>query len=256
MKKYVVIILFSFFIQGVGFCQLSDIKEDAETEEREREREQERSDRSNSYSNDDISVGGDILLAFLEGVLYVITESLEPAQESALASAADYPERISLTVPMGYGLDFEKSTDVIRGSFEGSYGIIGTTFDYFSLKDLQDRLNYFTWLFDFKIPIKSVTINYGLGLSYLSSVRTTYFASGLGLDWKIKDDIFLSGDYTWTQRLSSGRRFKESASARIEKLFIHNDKFHFGPFLMYSHESYFSRTKFSFTSLGLVMRMF
>ena len=268
MKKYILIILISFFIQGVGYSQLSHIKEDAEKEKRKKENKgysgsshSKKKGHSSSSSNDsddddDLSIGEELLLSLLEGMIYLIVESLEPAQKSALASAENYPERTSLTIPIAYGVDLQQSTDVFKGSFEGNYGIIGTTFDYFSLRDLQDRLNYFTWLIDFKIPIKPVTINYGIGLSYLSTVNTAYFASGLSFDWKIKDNLFLSGDYTWTNRLSSGKRFKESFSARIEKLFIHNNKLHFGPCLMYSHESYFSRTKYSFTSLGLVMKVF
>ena len=259
MKKYTVAVLISFFLQSYGFCQLSDIKEDAETEEKERERERKKSDSDSSYDDDDdddYDIGAALAYELFRAIGYIIIESLRPAQELALASAADYPERTSIAIPVAYGVDFQKSTDIIKASFEGNYGIIGTTFDYFYLNDLYDRLNYFTWLFDFKIPIKTITINYGLGLSYLSTVNTAYFASGLSFDWKIKDNFFLSGDYTWTNRMSSGRRFKEGFSARIEKFFIHNDKLHFGPFLMHSHESFFSRTKFSFTSLGLVMRVF
>jgi len=236
------------------FAQVGDIKKNVEKEKREKGKEDSEKDKK-AYS-EGTEIGGSIIGLFFQAIAGGIGLIIK-AQQKTLEGVQEYPERVSLELPLSFGTATRSNTYIFQTGLRGNWGIFASDFRYTNLSDNTGSLNTIEWLVGIiRIPIKKFKIEYGMGFLRLPKQERNYFKQTVGFDWLLESGINISGGYQWTVKTSLGTRFKENAYFRIDYKLINENKFHLGPMLEYSYQSYFSETNLSMISIGIIGRIY
>ena len=233
------------------FAQVSDVNKNIEKDkESKNETSKSSSDTAGSSS------GGSGFFDFLGTVLF---QTVGAGQMAALENRQAYPKRMSLEAYGSYGTEFDSiATIFYKMGLRGTWGIFGSDFRYNHLKDYTGRLNEIErQVLLFRIPIKNVTVDYGLGYIQLPDEDINYFNNSLGLEiWLDQPGITITSGYRWTEKSGLGSRYKKNFEAGISFNALNAGTFHLSPMLGYNYLTYFDETHFSLFSVGLVVGLY
>ncbi len=235
------------------FAQVGDIKKEVKEEKKRKESSGE------SNSSEISEETANVILQLFQFAFYGVAA----AQQSALQGKDVYPQRVSLEVPLSFGAQYNESEQgktpmMGQAGARLNWGIFATDFRYIELDDGTDRLPAFDWIVGIvRIPIKGFVPEYGLGFTRLTLLDQSFFKQTLGFDWRISESNWnLAAGYQWTEKLSTGARFKENVYIRLDYALINSGAFHISPLLEYSYQDYFDQVQFNMLSLGVVARIY
>ena len=188
----------------------------------------------------------------------VFINSIGIAQMAALENKDIYPERVSIESTSTLGTELPNTTIYFQTGLRLNWGIFASDFNYSNLNDLTGNLKSIDWLVVvFRIPIKTVKLDYGIGFINLVDLDQTYFKSSAGFDWRLSNSgINISSVYQWSKKNEFGNKFKENFILRVDYNAYSYKRFHVSPLVEYTYQNYFGQTKFSLYSVGLVLRVF
>ena len=184
---------------------------------------------------------------FIDFIGQVFFSTIGAAQQASLENKYLYPERVSFLASADYGAGITHDSRNFSTGARGNWGIFATDFRYSSLKDYSGKLNTIDWrLLIIRIPIQSLNLEYGLGVTAVPADDVAYTLSSAGFDWKFQQArTNISATYYWGERTSLGSRFKKSFELVVDYEFLNYGHFHMSGLAKYSYQLYFEETNFN-----------
>lgn len=247
MKKLIFTLSTCLLMSTYLMAQVGDVNKNVEKDK------QSKSTKSSSDSGSSDSGSG--FFYFLGDALF---HSVGAAQMAALENRRIYPKRLSLEAYGTYGTELNSSANLYKTGIRGTWGIFGSDFRYNHLKDFTGTLKEIEWqVLLIRIPIKNVTVDYGMGYIQLPADYISYFNNSLGLEvWLDQPGITITTGYRWTEKSNLGSRYKKNFETGISFNAVNAGAFHLSPTIMYNYLNYFDETSFSLFSVGVVIGLY
>lgn len=249
MKSLIATSLVLLFSITLLFGQVGDVHKNVEKDK------ESKSKTSNSTSSTSGSSSGSGFFEFLGTVLF---QSVGAAQMAALENRQYYPKRMSFEAFGTYGTELTSSANLYKAGARGTWGIFGSDFRYNHLTDFTGTLKEIEWqVLLLRIPIKNVTVDYGIGYIQLPEADVNYFNNSLGLEiWLDQPGITIATGYRWTEKSDLGSRYKKNLEASISFNALNAGAFHLSPTVGYNYLIYFDETPFSIFSVGVIVGLY
>ena len=257
------LLLLLFLLPVHQYAQIGDIKEKVKEDRKNRSKKSDANENTSSsrptfWSNNDDDYEEESSTSNMVGdfIFDAISSIFIKVQTNALANKEKYPERVSLEVPLNYGIATTNGVTDFNLGLKGNWGVFATDFKYVHLNDRQDKLKSLEWVIGIiRIPIKSLKLEYGLGINRVLDLSTTYLKSHAGMDLRIKKTN-ISAYYEWTGKTTLNSRFKQNVTVRIDHELKRIGKLRISPMVQYEYQNYFNSIDFHFVNAGVMLYLF
>lgn len=250
MKGLKIFITLLLLASTTTFGQVGDVNKNIEKDKSNSSNKEITTAEINSQNNSNSWFFGFIIEAF--------AATIGAAQVATLNNLDLYPERVSLESFVSIGTGLNEKEYFFQTGVRGNWGIIATDFKYNDLWDSTGKLQTIDWaVLMFRVPIRSFKIDYGLGFIGVIGKNQSYFNSSIGFDWRIQElRMNINSAYQWSEKTSSGERFKKGFVARVDYEVYRRNKMHICPLIELSYQNYFDQTTFALISGGVMMRIY
>ncbi len=252
------ILLISFLISStVLTAQVDRVKENVRNDKPKRSSSKSTSSKSSSssYSNDEDQGFGSYLIGeIFTGLVKVVGYGTVQAQKSALSNRENIPNLISFEAELSAGTS--SSEHIFQPRIRGNWGIIGTDLRYTVLNDNTGTLSSIDWqVLILRIPIKQLTLNYGIGFTSLQDPQTSYFESSAGFNLSLNQNkLNLMGNYRWTSKKTTEERYRQEYKFTADYQVLRKETFRLSPMLGVLYHNYFDQDKFLLFNAGVIIR--
>ncbi len=259
MKLFTILFLSFFLTIQLSHSQTRKVREKvAEDKKASSSRASSSSEPSWEPDFDEGGLGEIIVGAIAYVTVYAVYKGLWHSQHAIMNRYDDYPELISFQGTLANGFNFSDNGFAVIPSLRGNYGLFATDLRYVNMSDITGRLQSIDWqVLMFRVPVKNLRLEYGLGFSHVMSPSKTYFDSSLGFDGDFLNyAINIQGQYRWSQKTSFGSRYRQEYSIEAGLQVAQSGWLRVVPFVGYSHFNYFNEIDFKYLKAGIKLRIF
>lgn len=264
MKRFAIIVFSLFVTFHFGYTQTRSVNEKVTKDKQASRSELKSSSTSSSWvSNDDDDGSGNLLVDIfvvpvVEAVTFIFYKGFRDAHQAVMNNYSTYPDLVSFQGTLGSGFNFDDNGFTIIPAVRGNYGLFATDLRYVNMRDVTGRLQSIDWqVLMFRVPVKNIRLEYGLGFSHVMSPSKTYFDSSLGFDGNFLDyALNIQGQYRWSQKTSFGSRYRQEYSIEAGLQVAQSRRLRVVPFIGYSHFNYFNEIDFNYLKAGIKLRIF